>query len=162
VILRLFIPLFKYPLCLCQLQDLTKFELAEMPSYNLAKSVHNKWLQQSGNWGTNLYIATVDDFVWALMQVVRYYHYLKGEHTSIRPGKEKLLLRAVQHSTKQTGDPKVLNAAMAKLPGVDLFCTCEPHLVGKEILGSQKHKADVPLGFEGESHRLDKVNISCP
>jgi hypothetical protein len=113
VILRLFIPLFKYPLCLCQLQDLTKFELAEMPSYNLAKSVHNKWLQQSGNWGTNLYIATVDDFVWALMQVVRYYHYLKGEHTSIRPGKEKLLLRAVQHSTKQTGDPKVLNAAMA-------------------------------------------------
>jgi hypothetical protein len=29
----------------CLIQYLTKSELAEMPSCNLAKTVHNKWLQ---------------------------------------------------------------------------------------------------------------------
>ena len=51
---------------------------------------------------------------------------------------------------------------MAKLPRADQFCTCEPHLVGKEIFGFQKRKADVPLGFKGKSHRLNKVNLSHP
>jgi hypothetical protein len=51
---------------------------------------------------------------------------------------------------------------MAKLPGAELFCTREPHLTGEEVFGSQKCKADVPLGFEGESHRPDKVNFSRP
>jgi hypothetical protein len=51
---------------------------------------------------------------------------------------------------------------MAKLPGVELFCTHEPHLVGKEVFGSQKRKADVPLDFEDKLHRLDKVNFFHP
>jgi hypothetical protein len=51
---------------------------------------------------------------------------------------------------------------MAKLPGVELFCTCEPHLAGEEVFGSQKRKANVPPGFEGESHWPDKVNFSRP
>jgi hypothetical protein len=51
---------------------------------------------------------------------------------------------------------------MAKLPEAELFCTREPHLAGKEVFGSQKWKADIPLGFEGESHRPDKVNFSRP
>jgi hypothetical protein len=51
---------------------------------------------------------------------------------------------------------------MAKLLGVELFYTCEPHLAGEEVFGSQKRKADVPLGFESESHRPNKVNFSCP
>jgi hypothetical protein len=51
---------------------------------------------------------------------------------------------------------------MAKLPGAELFCTREPHLAGEEVFGSQKQNADVLLGFEGESHRPDKVNFSCP
>jgi hypothetical protein len=34
-----------------------------MPFCNFAETVHNKWLQQSGNRGTNLCVATVDDFV---------------------------------------------------------------------------------------------------
>jgi hypothetical protein len=46
-----------------------ELELTEMPSCNLAEMVHNKWLQQSGNQGTDLYIAIVDDFV-------------RGTHTS--------------------------------------------------------------------------------
>jgi hypothetical protein len=40
--------------------------------------------------------------------------------------------------------------------------TCEPHLAGEEVFSSQKQKVDVPLGFEGESHRPDKVNFSRP
>jgi hypothetical protein len=41
-----------------------------MPSYNLDESMHHKWNQQSGNRGSDLYVATVDDFIRALMQVV--------------------------------------------------------------------------------------------
>jgi hypothetical protein len=51
---------------------------------------------------------------------------------------------------------------MAKLPRAELFCTSEPHLAGEEVFGSQKRKADVPLSFEGESHRPNKVNFSRP
>jgi hypothetical protein len=62
------------------MQNLTESELVEMPSCNLAKIIHNKWLQQSGNRENDLYIATVDDFVRALIQVSKYYKYLKGEY----------------------------------------------------------------------------------
>jgi hypothetical protein len=51
---------------------------------------------------------------------------------------------------------------MAKLLGAELFYTREPHMAGEEVFSSQKRKANVPLDFEGESHRLDKVNFSCP
>jgi hypothetical protein len=49
---------------------------------------------------------------------------------------------------------------MAKLPRVELFCTRVPHMAGEEVFGSQKRKADVLLGFEGESHRPDKIYFS--
>jgi hypothetical protein len=122
--------------------------------------MHHKWNQQSGNQGSDLYIATVDDFIQALMQVVRYYQYLKGDRVGTGPGKEELQLRTAQRTTERTGDPKVLNVAMAKLPGAKLFCTRAPHMAGEEVFGSQKRKADVLLGFEGESHWPDKVNFS--
>jgi hypothetical protein len=51
---------------------------------------------------------------------------------------------------------------MAKLPGAELFYTRAPHMAGEEVFGSQKRKADVPLGFEGESHQPNKVNFSRP
>jgi hypothetical protein len=35
-------------------------------------------------------------------------------------------------------------------------------MAGEEVFGSQKQNADVPLGFEGEPHRPDKVNFSRP
>jgi hypothetical protein len=96
------------------------------------------------------------------MQVVRYYQYLKDDQVGTGPGKEELQLRTAQRTAERTRDPKVLNDAMAKLLGVELFYTCEPHLAGEEVFGSQKRKADVPLGFESESHRPNKVNFSCP
>jgi hypothetical protein len=96
------------------------------------------------------------------MQVVRYYQYLKGDRDGNGPRKEELQLRTAQRTAERTGDPKVLNVAMAKLLGAELFCTCAPHMAGEEVFGSQKRKADVPLGFEGESHRSEKVNFSYP
>jgi hypothetical protein len=68
--LRVFIPPFDSSLGLCHMQDLTDSELVAMPSCNLAGTIHNKWLQQSSNRGTDLYVATVDDFFRAFMQVV--------------------------------------------------------------------------------------------
>jgi hypothetical protein len=124
--------------------------------------MHHKWNQQSGNRGSDLYIATVIDFIRALMQVVRYYQYLKGDRAGTGPGKEELQLRAAQCTAERTGDSKVLNVAMAKLPRAELFCTRAPHMAGEEVFGSQKRKADVPLSFEGESYRPDKVNFSRP
>jgi hypothetical protein len=61
-----------------------------MPSYNLDESMHHKWNQQSGNRGSDLYVATVDDFIRALMQVVWYFQYLKGDRAGTGPGKEEL------------------------------------------------------------------------
>jgi hypothetical protein len=94
-----------------------------MPSCNLAELMHHKWNQQSGNRGNDLYIATIDDFIRALMQVVQYYQYQKGDRAGTGHGKEELQLRAAQRTTERTGDPKVLNVAIAKLPGAELFCT---------------------------------------
>lgn len=96
-----------------------------------------------------------------VIQIVKYYQYLKGEHAGISPRREEVLLCAAQRSAKQTRDLKVLNIAMAKLHEADLFCTHEPHLASDEVFGFQKHKANVPLNFEGESHRLDKAKFSC-
>jgi hypothetical protein len=42
---------------------------------------------------------------------------------------------------------------MAKLFGGELFYTHEPHLADKEVFDFPKHKADILLGFKGESHR---------
>jgi hypothetical protein len=160
--LWLFISLFDSHLCLDHLQDLTESELAQMPSCNLAESMHHKWNQQSSNRGNDLYIATVDDFIRAFMQVVRYYQYLKGDQAGTGPGKEELQLRAAQRTAERTGDPKVLNVAMAKLPRAELFCTRAPHMAGEEVFGSQKRKANVPLGFEAlEESSVRRNTFSC-
>ena len=96
------------------------------------------------------------------MQIVRYYQYLKGDWVGTGHGKEELQLCTAQCTIERTRDPKVLNVAMAKLPRAELFCTREPHMAGEEVFGSQKQKANVPLGFEGKSHQPDKVNCSRP
>jgi hypothetical protein len=36
-------------------------EMADMPSCNLSETVHNKWLQQFGHRGNDLFAATCDD-----------------------------------------------------------------------------------------------------
>jgi hypothetical protein len=133
-----------------------------MPSCNLAETKHNAWLQESGNRGNDLYVATINDFVRALIQVSRYYQFLKGDYVGTGPEKEELMLRVVQHSALQSGNLKALNVAMAKMPRVEEFCTQEPHFEGEDVFGSQKRKVDIPLVFKHESHRPNQVNFSHP
>ena len=52
-------------------------ERAEMPTCNLVETIHNKWLQQSGNKMTCLYEATVDDMIRAFIQIANYWAWLK-------------------------------------------------------------------------------------
>jgi hypothetical protein len=106
-----------------------------MPSCNLGEIIHNKWLQQSSNRGNNLYVATVDDFVRALMQVSRYYQYLKDELPGNKPGKEKFMLCVVQRLALRSGNPKILNAIIAKMLGAADFCTRKPYFEGEEVFG---------------------------
>jgi hypothetical protein len=133
-----------------------------MPSCNLAETVHNKWLQASGNNGQDLYVATVDDFVRAFLQVVNFYQFLKGDVGGTGPSKNELKLRNAERRAKQTGNPILLEDAMLEMPGAHEFCTRLPHMPGEEVFGSVKRKADLPIGAEEESHRPDKVNYSRP
>jgi hypothetical protein len=143
------------------MQNLTESELAEIPLRNLVETKHNAWLQESGNRRNDLYVASVDDFVRALIQVSKYYQFLKGEYAGTGPGKEELMLRVTQRSALRSRNPKALNVTTAKMPGAKEFCTREPHFEGEEVFGSQKRKADIPLGSEHESHRPDRVNFFC-
>jgi hypothetical protein len=43
---------------------------------------------------------------------------------------------------------------MAKMPGVEEFCTQEPYFEVEEVFGSQKHKVDISFRSEHESHKL--------
>ena len=119
-------------------------------------------MQQSGKRGNDLYVATVDDYVRAFMQMVRYYQFLKGENAGTGPGKEELLLRVAQRYAQRTGNPKGLNDAMAAIPGLGDYCTREPHLEGEEVFGSEVRMPNLPPGSELDSHRPDKVNFSRP
>jgi hypothetical protein len=76
------------------------------------------------------------------------------------PYKEELKLRMAKRRVKQTGNPSVLEDPMLDMPGAEEFCTRVPHMSGKEVFGSTKRKADLPLGAEEEFHRPDKVNFS--
>src|ERR1700738_3289227 len=118
------------------LQDLSEAELAEMPSCNLAESIHNKWKQQSGDRGIDLYVATVDDCVRAFMQCSAYSQFLKGENPGTGPSKEELKLRRAQRSAAKTGNSKLLHEAILKMPGNEEWCTRTPHLKGEEVFVS--------------------------
>jgi hypothetical protein len=79
-----------------------------MLSCNLAESVHNKWLQTSGNKGGDLYVARVDNYIRAFLQVVAYYQNLKGGTGGDGPSKEKLKLRGAQRRAQRISDPTLL------------------------------------------------------
>ena len=145
-----------------QEKTLSTDELAEMPSCNLAKTVHNKWLQASSNKGRDLYVATVDDYIRAFLQVVAYYQFLKGGIGGVGSSQEELKLRWAQRRAERTGDPTVLQRAFLHMPGAEDFCTCKPHLEGAEVFGSQKRKPDTPIRADSETHRPDTINFSCP
>ena len=100
-----FVYLASYPV---QVKTLFFDKLAKMPSCNLAERIYNKWLLASGNKGGDLYIAAVDDYIRAFLQVVAYYQYLKGGVSRLGPSKEKLRLRSAQCHFVWIGDPCIL------------------------------------------------------
>ena len=138
---------------------MTPEEFAEMPSCNLAESIHNKWLQASGNKGGDLYVATVDDYIQAFLQVVAYYQFLKGGNGGDGPSKEELKLRCAQRRAERTGDPALLQKVLLNMPGGEEFCSRNPHHEGAEVFGSQKRRPDTPIGANEETHRLDTVKL---
>ena len=79
-----------------------------MQSYNLVETVHNKWLQASGNKGSDVYVAAVDDYIQAFLQVIAYYQYLKGGVRGMGPSREELRVRSAQRRAHRTGDPRVI------------------------------------------------------
>lgn len=139
-------------------QDLTDEERADMPSCNLSETIHNKWLQASGKKGTDIFEATLDDYVRAFMQVTSYYSFLKGERAGTGPRREELRLRSAQ----QTKDPLKIRSAMAKFPAAEEWCNRTPEFTGEEVFGSKKRGLNTPIGSEFDTHRPDKVSFSHP
>ena len=107
-------------------------------------------------------MATVDDYIWAFLQVVAYYQLLKDGIGGDGPNKEELKLRGAQCRAQRTGDPIVLQKVLLDMPGGKEFFTRDPHLEGAEVFGSQKRRPDTPIGDDGETHRHDTVNFSRP
>ena len=109
-----------------------------------------------------MYIAAVDDYIRAFLQVVAYYQYLKGGVGSMGPSKEELKLRSAQRRAQRTSDPGVIQSALLGMPEADEFYTRDLHHEGAEAFGSQKRKPDTSIGADEDSHRPDIVNFSRP
>ena len=55
-----------------------------------------------------MYVAAVDDYIRAFLQVVAYYQYLKDGVGGMGLNREELKLRSAQHQAQRTGDPDVI------------------------------------------------------
>ena len=141
------------------MQNLSEAELAEMPSCNLAESIHNKWKQQSGDRGSDLYVATVDDFMRAFMQCSTYSQFLKRENIWNWTVQRGIELRWVQKSAAKRRISKPLHEAILKMPSGDEWCTRTPLLKGEEVFVFLKRKIDIAFGDERESHKPDEISI---
>ena len=112
---------------------------AKMPTCNLTKTMHNKWLQQSCNKMTRLYKAKVDDVIWTFMQFTKHCSWLKGGSSGKRPNQMSLKLIAATH----TSDPKLLAEIMRSYPWANDLSTRTCALEGSELFGSTKRKLDL-------------------
>jgi hypothetical protein len=90
-------------------QGLSLEEMEGMPSCNLPETVHNKWLQQSGNRGNDLFATTCNDKIQVVIQMTNYRAYLKDKLSGTGPLRQELKLRVARHS----GDPKKIVEALS-------------------------------------------------
>ena len=141
-------------------KTLSPNELVEMPSSNLAETIHNKWLQASSNKGGNLYIVAVDDYIRAFLQVVAYYQYLKRGVGRLGPNKKELRLNCAQCRAEPIGNPGVLQKALFDMLWTDEFCIHDAHHEGAEVFGSQKQKPNRPIGADNKTHRPNTITQS--
>jgi hypothetical protein len=96
--IRLYNWTLNYILFFLLFQGLSLKEMVDMPSCNLSETVHNKWLQQSGNRSKDLFTATYNNKILAVMQMTNYKAYLKGKSFGTGPSKQELKLKATRHS----------------------------------------------------------------
>ena len=87
--------------------------MCKIQTWNLAKMVYNKWLQQSKNKMNYLYKMTMDNLIRAFMQIIYYRLWLRGGSTSEGLDFASSKLKA---ATK-CGDPKLLGNAMKSCLG---------------------------------------------
>ena len=78
------------------------------------------------------------------------------------PSRKELRLRSAQRRTHRSGDSGVIQSALLGMPGVDDFCTRDPHHERAEVFGSQKQKPDTPIGANDETHRPDTISFFRP
>ena len=72
------------------------------------------------------------------------------------------MLQVAQCLVLRLENPKALNVATGKMPGVEEFCTRKRYFESEEVFGSEKYKVDISLGFEHKSHWPYQVNFSLP
>lgn len=115
-------------------QNLTLEERVDMPSYNLAETIYNRWLQHSRNTITCLYEASIDDFICVYMQIISLCTWLKGWKL------EKVLIKLQLCQVQQIGDPKMIAMAVTVYSGALDIMTKPKGLEGAKIFGSTKWK----------------------
>jgi hypothetical protein len=72
------------------------------------------------------------------------------------------MLWVAQSSAQRSENSKLLMDAVVRMLGANEFCTRQTHLESEEVFGFQKRKAEMPLGFEFESYRLDRISFLRP
>ena len=133
-------------------------EEATIPTCNLFETVHNKWLQASGNRMVDLYLATMNDYSKAVLQSTGYYLFFKGGRSGTGPSASVLKLRLASRS----GNPSRVAKLVDELSDDTGLNTRVPHLEGERMFGSAKRKLYLLPGDDGDSHRHDRVNFSIP
>ena len=129
-----------------------------MPTCNLSETVHNKWLQASGNDMVDLYNATLDDYCRAALQSTQYHNYLKGRLGGQGPSRNVLALRLATRK----GNPVKVAQIVGQISSEAGLNSRLPHLEGENVFGSAKRKLDLAPGDDDDSHRHDRVNFTLP
>ena len=112
--------------------------MANMPSCNLLEIIISKWLQQSHNYGNDLFAASCDNKIKTIMQMINWWAYLKYKLLKTSLLRQELKLRAATHNN----DFKKIVHPISLLSGMEKVTTNILHLEGKEIFGSTKQKLD--------------------
>ena len=139
-------------------QALTFEEEAAVPTCNLSETIHNKWLQASGNKMVDLYSATVDDYSRIALQSTAYFNFLKGGRSGTGPNTSVLRLRVAA----RIANPSRVAKAVDDVSCAASLNTRVPHLEGEKVFGSTKRKLDLPPGDASDSYWHDCVNYSIP
>lgn len=109
-----------------------------------------------GKCSFDVFAATCDDWVRAIMQMTNYRAYLKRGTFGKGPSKHDLkLMRAMAFC-----DGKKIVIGLNEMLGVDDVWTQILHLEGEEIFESTKRKFNLPIGSKGHSHHPNKVKFS--